>query len=580
MSSEDLYRNKKIHTTGGSRMITLGIDLGTSNSLVAYWKEDEAVLIPNVFGEVLTPSVVGVDDNGEFLIGKIAKERLTSHPDKTAAVFKRFMGTEKNYYLGTQAFSATDLSSFVLKALKEDAEKFLGETCTDAVISVPAYFNNSQRKATIDAAFLAGLKVERLISEPTAAAIAYGIHEQNDTTLMVIDIGGGTFDVSILEMFDGVMQVIAIGGNNYLGGEDFTSVIIEDFLSKNDLKKDDLSAEDFASLYKQAEDAKKTVCHGKIGEITLNEIKYTITENQFEIISQPLILKLREPIIQALKDADLKPIDIEQVVLIGGATKMPVIKSFTSKFLGKIPFMHINPDETVGLGAAVQAALKERHESLEEFVLTDVCAHTLGTEIVKEIGPNRYQEGVFSPIIERNTTIPVSRVENYYTILDNQSHIEFGIYQGESRNVKDNLKLGELLVSLPPKTKASSKMEVRFTYDKNGILEVLVKTVATGEVKQLIIQNNPGSMSKKELEEQLEKLNHLKIHPRDRSENRLLLARADRIYQMSLGEKRRFVEFLIAEFEQVVETQDEKKIEAQCEKLRQQLDEFEGVNWD
>ncbi|MBC1549905.1 molecular chaperone HscC [Listeria sp. FSL L7-1434] len=561
-------------------MTTLGIDLGTSNSLVAYWKEDKAVLIPNVFGEVLTPSVVGIDDNGEFLIGKIAKERLTSHPDKTAAVFKRFMGTEKKYYLGKQAFSATDLSSFVLKSLKADAEKFLGETCTEAVISVPAYFNNSQRKATIDAAFLAGLKVERLISEPTAAAIAYGIHEQNDTTLMVIDIGGGTFDVSILEMFDGVMQVIAIGGNNYLGGEDFTSVIIEDFLSKNDLKKDNLSAEDFASLYKQAEDAKKSVCHAKTGEITLNEINYTITENQFEIISQPLILKLREPIIQSLKDADLKPVDIEQVVLIGGATKMPIIKSFTSKFLGKIPFMHINPDETVGLGAAVQAALKERHESLEEFVLTDVCAHTLGTEIVKEIGPNRYQEGIFSPIIERNTTIPVSRVENYYTISDNQSHIEFGVYQGESRNVKDNLKLGELLVSLPPETKAGSKMEVRFTYDKNGILEVLVKTVATGEVKQLIIQNNPGSMSKKELEEQLEKLSHLKIHPRDRSENRLLLARADRIYQMSLGERRRFVEFLIAEFEQVVETQDEKKIEAQCEKLRQQLDEFEGVNWD
>ncbi|MBC1806900.1 molecular chaperone HscC [Listeria sp. FSL L7-0993] len=561
-------------------MTTLGIDLGTSNSLVAYWNEDKAELIPNVFGEVLTPSVVGVDDNGEFLIGKIAKERLTSHPDKTAAVFKRFMGTEKNYYLGKQAFSATDLSSFVLKSLKADAEKFLGETCTDAVISVPAYFNNSQRKATIDAAFLAGLKVERLISEPTAAAIAYGIHEQNDTTLMVIDIGGGTFDVSILEMFDGVMQVIAIGGNNYLGGEDFTSVIIEDFLSKNDLKKDNLSAEDFASLYKQAEDAKKSVCHAKTGEITLNEMNYTITEKQFEIISQPLILKLREPIIQALKDADLKPVDIEQVVLIGGATKMPVIKSFTSKFLGKIPFMHINPDETVGLGAAVQAALKERHESLEEFVLTDVCAHTLGTEIVKEIGPNRYQEGIFSPIIERNTTIPVSRVENYYTISDNQSHIEFGVYQGESRNVKDNLKLGELLVSLPPETKAGSKMEVRFTYDKNGILEVLVKTVATGEVKQLIIQNNPGAMSKKELEEQLEKLSHLKIHPRDRSENRLLLARADRIYQMSLGERRRFIEFLIAEFEQVVETQDEKKIEAQCEKLRQQLDEFEGVNWD
>ncbi|MBC1421370.1 molecular chaperone HscC [Listeria seeligeri] len=561
-------------------MTTLGIDLGTSNSLVAYWKEDKPVLIPNIFGEFLTPSVVGVDNNGEFLIGKIAKERLTSHPDKTAAVFKRFMGTEKSFYLGNQDFSATDLSSFVLKSLKEDAEKFLGEICTEAVISVPAYFNNSQRKATIDAAFLAGLKVERLISEPTAAAIAYGIHEQEDTTLLVIDIGGGTFDVSILEMFDGVMQVIAIAGNNYLGGEDFTTVIIEDFLIKSSLKKTQLSAEEYASIYKQAEDAKQVVCKAGIGKIVLNENEYTLTEKHFEKISQSLILKLREPIIQSLKDADLKPVDIEQVVLIGGATKMPIIKSFASKFLGKIPFMHINPDETVGLGAAVQAALKERHESLEEFILTDVCAHTLGVESVRQLSEHRYQEGVFSPIIERNTTIPVSRMEEFSTVYDNQSHVKMVVYQGESRNVKDNLKIGELEITLPPNTKKESVLETRFTYDKNGILEILVKFVATGEEKQLIIQNNPGALSESELHERLEKLKHLKIHPRDRSENRLLLARADRIYQTSLGGKRKYVESLMIEFQRTIESQDEKKIRIQSEDLKEQLAKLEGVSWD
>ncbi|MBC1424147.1 molecular chaperone HscC [Listeria seeligeri] len=561
-------------------MTTLGIDLGTSNSLVAYWKEDKPVLIPNIFGEFLTPSVVGVDNNGEFLIGKIAKERLTSHPDKTAAVFKRFMGTEKSFYLGNQDFSATDLSSFVLKSLKEDAEKFLGEICTEAVISVPAYFNNSQRKATIDAAFLAGLKVERLISEPTAAAIAYGIHEQEDTTLLVIDIGGGTFDVSILEMFDGVMQVIAIAGNNYLGGEDFTTVIIEDFLIKSSLKKTQLSAEEYASIYKQAEDAKQVVCKAGIGKIVLNENEYTLTEKHFEKISQSLILKLREPIIQSLKDADLKPVDIEQVVLIGGATKMPIIKSFASKFLGKIPFMHINPDETVGLGAAVQAALKERHESLEEFILTDVCAHTLGVESVRQLSEHRYQEGVFSPIIERNTTIPVSRMEEFSTVYDNQSHVKMVVYQGESRNVKDNLKIGELEITLPPNTKKESVLETRFTYDKNGILEILVKFVATGEEKQLIIQNNPGALSESELHERLEKLKHLKIHPRDRSENRLLLARADRIYQTSLGGKRKYVESLMIEFQRTIESQDEKKIQIQSEDLKEQLAKLEGVSWD
>ncbi|CAM2363367.1 molecular chaperone HscC [Listeria seeligeri] len=557
----------------------IGIDLGTSNSLVSYWKDGKAELIPNVFGEVLTPSIVGIDDNNELLVGKIAKERLTMYPNKTASVFKRNMGTEKKYSLGDFTFDSTDLSAFILKSLKADAEKFLGRMCEKAVISIPAYFNNLQRQATLDAAYLAGLEVELLISEPTAAAIAYGIHEQDaDTIFAVLDLGGGTFDVSILEMFNGIMQVVAISGDNYLGGEDFTNQIMKFFLDKLGLREASLTLEERALLVKQAEMSKIAI--GGQSEVSSQVIiagetrELVITSDEFELISKPLLAKMRAPIIQALNDSKLKPDDLEQIILIGGATKMPIVRSFCSRFLGKIPFTSINPDETVARGVAVQSALKEKHFELADFMITDVCSHSLGIETIRNLGRGEHLEGVFSPIIDRNTTIPVSRTKHFCTSHDFQETVNITIYQGESRHVSENLELGSLDIEIPLE-KEGYPIDVQFTYDKNGLLEVLLILPLTGETKQLIIQNGIENLSNEELEEQLKRLEAVKIHPRDRSENRLLLAKADRIYQTMLDDDRYYLEKEIIEFERVLSKQNNNSIKHARKRLEIILEKLE-----
>ncbi|MEW8955325.1 Hsp70 family protein [Clostridium sp.] len=560
-------------------MAKIGIDLGTSNSLVAYWDGNESKVIPNVFGKNLTPSVVGIDDNGNILIGEIAKERLMTHPNLTASVFKRFMGTEKVYSLGRYDFSPVELSSFILKSLKDDAESYLGEPCEEVIISVPAYFNNKQRQATLDAATLAGMKVENLISEPTAAAIAYGLHEaENESTFMVIDLGGGTFDVSILELFDGVMQVLAISGDNFLGGEDFTKTIISDFIRCNNLDEVSMSEKEYLALYKKAESCKKDLSKENIAsfniKINKEEFSYTLDKNKFSKICEDIISRMRVPIGRALSDVNISPKNIDSVVLIGGSTKMPIIRSFISKFLGKIPFTNINPDEAVGIGTAINSALKERHENLSEIILTDVCPYTLGTEVVQTIG-GIMENGYFMPIIERNTTIPVSRVETLYTVIENQEEVRVDVYQGESRKVSGNLKLGELSIKMPPGPKGQ-ELDVRYTYDKNAILEVIVTIKSTGEEKRLVIENSPGSMSEEEIEEKLSLLKDIKMHPRDRSEYRLILARAERLYEESLGDKRKYIETLIMEFEGVLNTQIEHKIKKAAFNLNKILNDFEG----
>lgn len=562
-------------------MSKIGIDLGTTNSLVAYWSDNGPAIIPNVHGLNLTPSVVSVDDNGEILVGQIAKERLITHPTLTASTFKRFMGTEKLYHLGKYTFSPQELSSFIIKSLKTDAEAFLEEEVTEAVISVPAYFSDAQRKATKNAAELAGLKVERLISEPTAAAIAYGFHQEKlETKFLIFDLGGGTFDVSILELFEGVMEVQSIAGDNFLGGEDFTNILVSHFLQSNhiDIKNIDFKAR--SAIYKQAE-----LCKCALSENTSATMKFTmngqnyetsINKDQFENFSRELIFRLRKPIEQALKDADLSPKDLDAVILIGGATRMPLIKATVSKMFGVLPFSNINPDEAVALGAAIQVALKDRNEALNEIILTDVCPYTLGTNIVKKVHNDEYECGYFFPIIERNTPIPVSRVERLYTVHDNQKNILVEIYQGERRRVEDNIKLGELTIKVPKAEAGAQSIDVRYTYDINGLLEVEVKTVETGETKQMVIEKSPGSMTKEEIEKSLKALSHIKIHPRDKSENRLLIARGERLYEELLGEKREYVDMLLKKFENVLYTQDSKKIEKIAKEITEEFDELEG----
>lgn len=561
-------------------MAKIGIDLGTSNSLTAYWTEDGPSLIPNAFGHVLTPSIVSVDENNEVLVGQIAKERLITHPALTVSAFKRYMGTDKMYQLGNLTLSPEDLSSFILRSLKSDAENFLGEEIEEAVISVPAYFNDAQRKATIRAANLAGLNVERLISEPTAAAVSYGLHLQDaDTKFLVFDLGGGTFDVSVLDYFEGVMQVQAIAGDNYLGGEDFTNVLMSHFVEFHKLNFNEMPHKTQSALQKQAELCKLSLSQNVTGEMELyyGEHTYTlsITKEQFDQICSGLLLRLRNPVERALRDASLMPADIDGIILIGGATRMSVIKTIVSKIFGRLPNFNINPDEAVALGAAIQVALKERNASLSEMILTDVCPYTLGTDIVRRSANGSFDAGHFFPIIERNTPIPVSRVERLYTAHDQQTAISVDVYQGESRLVKNNVKIGELQVAVPKAERGEQAIDVRYTYDINGVLEVEVTVVKTQERKTIVIEQNPGQSTPEAIKARLQELAHLKIHPRDRSENRLLLARCERMYEECIGQEREYIAHLTYEFERVLATQDDKLIRSEAAVLKQNLDSME-----
>ncbi|KML32430.1 molecular chaperone HscC [Rossellomorea marisflavi] len=565
-------------------MTAIGIDLGTSNSLVSYWTEDGPALIPNVLGSHLTPSIISVDESGEILVGQVAKERLITHPQETVAAFKRHMGTQKTYRLGSYTLSPVELSSFVLQSLKRDAESHLGEDVSKAVISVPAYFNDKQRKATKQAAEMAGLKVERLISEPTAAAIAYGFHqEEEDTKFLVFDLGGGTFDVSILELFEGVMEVKSVAGDNFLGGEDFTSLLMNAFLQSEGLKAEELDPQKLSLLFKQAEECKKALS-GNGQSCTMNlkangrVREMEVDRKRFEKLCQPLMLKLRKPIERALRDADLMVDEIDAIILIGGATRMPIIKSTVSKMFGKLPFLTIHPDEAVALGTAVQVALKERNEAVQELILTDVCPFSLGTAISKQVGYDQYSDGHFFPIIERNTPIPVSRVERLAPIADQQKTITLEVYQGESRMVENNLKLGSLKVDIPPGPAGKEEVDVRYTYDVNGLLEVEVTIFSTGEKKNMLIEQSDSGLSDKEMQERMEQLASIKIHPRERTENRLLVARGERLYEEALGDKRSVIARAIEQFEMALGTQDDQLIKRASSEFKEALDQFESWN--
>jgi molecular chaperone HscC len=562
-------------------MTTIGIDLGTTNSIVAYFGENGPIIIPNILGSKLTPSIVSVDENNEILVGEVAKERLITHPHLTASTFKRYMGTEKQYHLGKYSFSPEELSSFVLKSLKADAEAFFGKEVHKTIISVPAYFNDTQRKATKRAAELAGLNVERLISEPTAAAISYGLHqEKSETKFIVFDLGGGTFDVSVLELYEGIMEVRSIAGDNFLGGEDFTDLLVSYFVDCEKIDIQDLDSKKRSALYKQGELCKRDLSNSNIGKMSFTldgrKIERSITRADFEKLANQLLLRLRSPVERTLRDASIKPSDLDAIILIGGATRMPVIKSAVSRMFGKLPYSNINPDEAVALGAAIQIALKERNKSLEEIILTDVCPYTLGIQISKQIDKLNYESGYFLPIIERSTPIPVSRVERLSTIVDHQVSIDIGIYQGENRRVEENIKLGEMNIRVPSAKAGEELIDVRYTYDINGILEVEVVTVSTGEKNIVVIEKNKGSMSKEEIEERLNALKDIKIHPRDKMENRLLLAKGERLYEEALREKREWIGNLLQQFENVLFHQNERDIKRAAKELKEQLEQIDG----
>lgn len=558
----------------------VGIDLGTTNSLVAYFTENGPQIIPNRLGSRLTPSVVSVDEDGNVYVGETANERAGLYPDTVVRAFKRDMGTDREYILSGRKFRPEDLSSMVIRYLIEDAENFLGEKITEAVITVPAYFDENRRKATKRAGELAGITVERMISEPTAAAIAYGICDRTlDTKFLVFDLGGGTFDVSILELYHNILEVRAVAGDNYLGGEDFTDVLVRIFLNKTKLFVSDMTSRERARLYREAEKAKKEFAESK--EVTVSilfrdsTISETISYHEYEKGCEEILDKIRGPVKRALSDANLNMSDIDDLILIGGATRLEIVRTFLIKLFKKFPRMDFNPDETVALGAAISAAMKERREEVKEVILTDVCSYTLGTEVSEEYAENKFESGHYLPIIERNTTIPASHTQRLYTLRDNQEKIRVRILQGESRYAKNNLLLGEISINVPPGPAGSESVDVTYTYDINSLLEVIVRVISTGVTERMIIKGSDNRMTDEEIEARINELAYLKISPRDEEENKLLLLRAERMYEESLGDRRILIDRYLMEFELVLNSQNKDEIARARKKLTQFLDRVE-----
>lgn len=558
----------------------VGIDLGTTHSLVAAWLDGAPRLIPNALGGVLTPSCVGVDEDGSILVGEAARERLQTHPQQTASLFKRYMGSPRSVRLGDRDYRAEELSALVLRSLKADAEAFFGEPVTEAIVTVPAYFSDAQRKATRLAGELAGLKVERLLNEPTAAALAYGLHEAgSETQFLVFDLGGGTFDVSILEMFEGVMEVRASAGDNMLGGQDFTTLIADLAFANGapEAARDDPRF--MQRLAASAEWVKRELSASGSASLDVRyegrSIRVDIDAEAFEKLAQPLLNRLWRPIERAMRDARIRAADLDSVVLAGGATRMPMIRALATRMFGRFPAVGHNPDEVVAMGAAVQAGLKMKDKALDEMVMTDVCPYTLGTEVVRQLDNGSQAPGFFAPVIQRNTVVPASRIERFSPVTPDQKQIRIGVYQGESRMVRDNIALGELTIPLLPGPGHGDGVDVRFTYDVNGLLEVEVTVVASGEVRRLVIESGDAHMPAEEIARRLQALSVLKIHPRDTLENRTLLARAERLYEQLLGEPRERLGRVILRFEQALATQDQRLIARDALAFRESLQAIE-----
>ena len=475
----------------------IGIDLGTTNSCVAVMEGGEAVVIPNSEGNRTTPSVVGLNNSGERLVGQVAKRQAITNPDNTVASIKRHMGSDYKATLGGKQYTPQEISAMILQKLKADAEAYIGETVTQAVITVPAYFSDSQRQATKDAGKIAGLDVLRIINEPTAAALAYGVDKDNtDQKILVFDLGGGTFDVSLLEIGDGIFEVLATSGNNRLGGDDFDKKIIDwaivEFKSQTGI---DLSGDKTAMqrLKEAAEKAKMELSTVTTSNINLpfitmdgngqpQHLDLTLSRAKFDELTADLVEKTMGPSRQALSDAGLSAGDIDKVILVGGSTRIPAVQDAVKKLTGKEPFKGINPDECVAIGAAIQGGVLVGE--VKDVVLLDVTPLSLGIETLG---------GVMTKIVERNTTIPVSRSQVFTTAADNQTSTDIHVLQGEREMAKDNKTLGRFsLMDIPPAPRGIPQIEVTFDIDANGIVNVSAKDKGTGKSQRITIQSNSG----------------------------------------------------------------------------------------
>jgi molecular chaperone HscC len=561
----------------------VGIDLGTTNSAVALWKDGAPQLVPNALGRELTPSAVSLAKGGQSWVGAAALDRMATHPADTVTSFKRMMGTASTVTLAGTTLTPEDLSAMVLRSLADDVAAATGERPTGAVITVPAYFNERQRRATRRAGEIAGLEVKRLINEPTAAALAFGLADRGDREpFLVFDLGGGTFDVSIVEMFEGIVEVRASAGDNRLGGDDFDEALVrlvEPLLDAAAL--DRLPADRRRALLSlAAERTRRALSSAEEAEFAVvadgTALTATVTTAAFEEAAAPLVKRLRDPVIRALRDCHIDVRTLSDIVLVGGATRMPVVRKALTRMFGRFPNATVHPDHAVALGAAIQAGLLSGGEGLEEIRITDVAPFTLGVNTATRDAQGRFHEDIFAPIIERNTPVPVSRVERFRTLADNQRKVAFGIYQGEARDVKKNVKLGELEVPVPARPAGEVGVDVRFTYDTSGLLEVDVEVPATGLKRNLVIVDEDDRRSQQDVADSRKRLEKLKVHPRDEAENVALLARAERAYEGFTGHVRDVIGEGLTEFQGALDRQDPRRIADAREGLTRLLDEIDA----
>ena len=549
---------------------TIGIDLGTTNSVVAVMEGGKPTVIANAEGSRTTPSIVGFSKSGERLVGQLAKRQAILNPDRTIISIKRHMGEDFKKNIDGKDYTPQEISAMILRKLADDASNYLGEKVTSAVITVPAYFNDAQRQATKDAGKIAGLDVLRIVNEPTAAALAYGLEKEKTEKVLVFDLGGGTFDVSILEIGDGVHEVLSTSGDTHLGGDDFDQKVM-DWLAEEFKKAEGIDLKnDKQAMQRLKEAAEKAKCElSSVVETNINlpfitadangpkHLDMTLSRAKFEELSHDLLERCKKPVEQAIKDAGISKNEINEVVLVGGSTRIPAVQALVKEYTGKEPNQSVNPDEVVAVGAAVQAGVLAGE--VKDIVLLDVTPLTLGIETLG---------GVMTPLVQRNTTIPVSKSQVFSTADDNQTAVDIHVLQGERPMAKDNKSLGMFrLDGIPPAMKGMPQIEVTFDIDANGIVNVTAKDKATNKEQKITITNSSNLSESdidkmvKEAEANAKEDKKKKEEAETKNNAESMISAADRI---------------VKDFEGKISDSDKTKLEEQKTALRKALDENKG----
>ncbi len=534
----------------------VGIDLGTTNSLVCVYEEGTARPLTDDLGHTMIPSALALDDEGHLTVGAIARERMAAGLPGLAR-FKPFMGTDRTLSLGDHRLRPEEASALVLRELKAMAERRLGTTVSEAVVTVPAWFGEPQRRATLDAAVLAGLQVTQLLNEPTAAAIAYGVEQGDDPQVVgVIDLGGGTFDITILELFDGVVEVMGSTGDTHLGGEDFTDALI-----RGAAEQARVQAPTDGAFRAAAEHAKRRVCSGGEATLQLGATTVTLDEARLRAWCAPLVARLERCIREAMFQAKVRAGGFDRVLLVGGAARMPLLGEVASRLCGRDAELAGDLDHVVGRGAALQAGLHARHWALSEVLVTDVLTHTLGTSTTRSHGGMELYDR-FSPILSRGTTLPATARQRYWTLRKGQTFMDIEVYEGEARHVRDNTRLGQITIDdIPENQDDHEAVWVRFTHDVSGLLVVDVEVESTGKTHELAIERTGRSLRPSDLEAARRRLAALRIHPRELLPNKFLWERANRLVTLTSGPLREHLDHQLTAFEAAMETGDADSID-------------------